>query len=73
MVWLAIPFAIRLRRGGIAIGFGVSIGIALAYMLLFFAGIGLGHLGKLPPVAAAWLANAVFLAFGMWLFHRTPT
>lgn len=73
MIWLAIPFAIRLRRGGIAIGFGVSIAIALAYMLVFFACIGLGHLGKLPPVAAAWLANAVFLAAGLWLFHRTPT
>jgi LPS export ABC transporter permease LptG len=73
MIWLAIPFAIRLRRGGFMIGFGVSIAIALAYLLLFYMGLGLGHLGKLPPFAAAWLANAAFLVFGLVLFYRTPT
>lgn len=73
MIWLAIPFAIRLRRGGFFIGFGVSVAIALAYLLLFYMSLGLGHLGKLPPFAAAWLANFVFLAIGLVLFERTPT
>ncbi len=73
MIWLAIPFAIRLRRGGIAIGFGLSIVIALAYLLLFYISIGLGHLGQLPPILAAWLANAIFLCIGLYLFRSTPT
>ncbi len=73
MIWLAIPFAIRLRRGSIAIGFGVSIAIGLAYMLLFFITTGLGHMGELPPLPAAWIANIVFLAVGLFLFRKTPT
>lgn len=73
MVWLAIPFAMRLRRGGLAIGFGVSIAIALAYLILFRISMGLGHIERMNPVVAAWLANVVFLAYGMIMFRRTPT
>jgi len=70
MIWLAIPFAMRLRRGGLAIGFGVSIAIGLAYMLLFRVGMVLGHIEHLPPLVAAWLANAVFLILGIFLFRE---
>lgn len=73
MIWLAIPFAMRLRRGGLAIGFGVSIAIALAYLILFRVTMGLGLVGRLSPPVAAWLANAVFFAIGLVLFRRTPT
>jgi len=73
MIWLAIPFAMRLRRGGLAIGFGVSIVIALAYLILFRVTMGLGLVGRLSPPVAAWLANAVFFAIGLILFRRTPT
>lgn len=73
MIWLAIPFAMRLRRGGMAVGLGVGVALGLAYVVLFFAGIGLGMLGELPPLAAAWLANLVFLALGIYLSSQTPT
>lgn len=73
MIWLAIPFAMRLRRGGIAIGFGVSAAVTLAYLLLFYVGIGLGYLDKMPPLTAAWMANAVFAALALFLLRRTPT
>ena len=73
MVWLAIPFAMRLRRGGLAIGFGVSVAIGLAYLVLFRMSMGLGHAEKLYPLVAAWLANVVFFAVGWVLFRRTPT
>jgi len=73
MVWLAIPFAVRLRKGGVAISFGLSIVIGLAYLLLFRIAMGLGHLEHLWPPAAAWLANAAFLATGLILFRKTPT
>jgi lipopolysaccharide export system permease protein len=73
MVWLAIPFAMRLRRGGLAISFGTSIAVALLYLALFVGGVQLGYIGRLSPVVAAWLANVVFFIAGMFLFWRTPT
>lgn len=73
MVWLAIPFALRLRRGGIAVGFGVSIAIALVYLMLFRVSMGLGHIGRVSPVLAAWFANALFMGVGLFLFRKTPT
>ena len=73
MVGLAIPFALRLQRGGLAIGFGASIAIALAYVMVFHGATTLGHFGRLGPVTAAWLANFVFSITGAVLFYRTPT
>ena len=73
MIFLAIPFALRLRRGGFMLGVGASIAIGLAYLTVFYVSVGLGYMGTVPPVVAAWLANIVFLAFGLGLFGRTPT
>jgi LPS export ABC transporter permease LptG len=73
MIWLAVPFAMRLRRGGLAIGFGVSLTIALMYMVLFRVSMGLGHIERVPPLIAAWLATVFFLVLGLVMFRRTPT
>ncbi|HRI88360.1 MAG TPA: LptF/LptG family permease, partial [Candidatus Hydrogenedentes bacterium] len=73
IVWLAIPFAMRLRRGGMAIGFAASVIIAIAYLLLFSISMSLGYAGRLSPQVAAWAANAAFFAVGLVLFWRTPT
>ena len=73
MVGLAIPFAVRLRRGGLAVSFGASIVIAIVYLVLFNVCMTLGHAERLSPVVAAWLPNAVFLGGGVGLFLKTPT
>lgn len=73
MMLLAIPFSMRLKQGGRTAGLGLSVAIAIAYVLVFFATVGLGHLGKMPPFLAAWTANLVFFAAGMVLLWRTPT
>lgn len=73
MMLLAIPFSVRLNQGGRAAGLGMGIGIAVAYLLLFYAGIGLGHLGTLPPIVAAWLADVVFLGVGLVLYTKAPS
>lgn len=73
MIWLAIPFAMRLRRGGLAIGFGTSVIVAIAYLLVFSVSTGLGYAERIPPLAAAWSANALFFAMGLFLYWRTPT
>ena len=73
IIWLAIPFAIRLRKGGIMISFGISTMVAIAYLVLFTLGAGLGYMGTLPPPVAAWTANVLYLAVGLLLFSRVPT
>lgn len=73
MIWLAIPFALRLRRGGLAISFGLGILIGTAYLLVFLVSMRIGEAGRLSPVLAAWLANVAFLCGGQVLFWRTPT
>ena len=73
MIWLAIPFAMRLRRGGLAIGFGASVAIAIAYLMVFSIATGLGYAERISPLAAAWSANAVFFAAGVVMYWRTPT
>lgn len=73
MMILAVPFAMRLRRGGLLISFGTAIAAAVAYLLLFFFAAGLGQMGRVTPWLAAWLASGVFLAVGLVLFAKTPT
>lgn len=73
MIWLAIPFAMRVRRGGLGISFGISIIIAIVYLVVFSVTMSLGHADRLSPPIAAWLANALFFVAGAYLFWRTPT
>jgi lipopolysaccharide export system permease protein len=71
-VFLAAPLASRLRRGGVALGFGLSMALFMAYIGLVQLGRVLGHAGQVPPLPAAWLGNIVFCATGSWLLFRTP-
>lgn len=73
MVMLAVPFAFRLGKGGLAVSFGVSLGFGMLFALTFYAATGLGYLGKLPPYIAAGFANALFLCIGAWFYGRMPT
>jgi len=73
MALVAIPFAMRVRRGGVVVGFGLSIVIGLTYVLFFYGGLGLGYLQLLPASVAAWAANVIFLAAGLGLLAKTPT
>ncbi|MFZ4855465.1 MAG: LPS export ABC transporter permease LptG [Desulfuromonadaceae bacterium] len=68
MVLLGIPFALRnSRSGGIAMGIGASIGISFAYFVVNAVLLSYGRSGVLPPVVAAWGANAVFMLGGIWM------
>jgi len=73
MLGLAIPFALRMRKGGLAMSFGMSIAIALSYLVVYGVGVSLGHVDRLSPFLAAWLANLLFLGAGAVLWYRTPT
>lgn len=71
-VLLAAPLATRLRRGGIAIGFGLSFLLFLLYIGLVRMGQVLGHAGTLPPGLAAWLGNIAFGLMGAAMLFKAP-
>lgn len=73
MMGIAVPFALRVRRGGVAISFGIAIALGMAYIFLFFITAGLGHMQQLPAPVAAWAPNVLFLAGAFHLFRKTPT
>ncbi|GAB4342427.1 MAG: LPS export ABC transporter permease LptF [Candidatus Abyssubacteria bacterium] len=73
VVLLALPFALERRRGGLMVGFALSLMAALLYYGAFQMGLALGKGDYLPAVVSAWLANFIFLGVGIALTMRART
>ena len=70
VVLIGSALSIRVKRGGLAIAFGLSVFISFLYYALIRTGQSLGHNGQLPAFLAAWAANLVFAAIGLELLRR---
>ena len=70
VVLIGTALAIRVRRGGLAISFGLAVFISFVYYAIIRTGQALGHSGKLPPLLGAWLGNLVFGGIGLALLQR---
>ncbi len=71
---LGICFSSRAERsGGVVQSMGIGIVLGLSYWIVFAFTISLGRSGAMPPLLAAWSANALlgFLALFMFLRIRT--
>jgi len=59
--------AVRGKAGrGLPAGIAYGIGVAFAYWIFYSFCVSLGYGEMLPPVAATWTANIVFLCFGVF-------
>jgi len=69
MVAVGLPLGFWREKGGSA-ALGICLGLAVSFLYLISMELArsLGYAGLLPPAAAAWLPNAVFILFGAWLF-----
>ena len=67
MAFISIPFSIKTSRTSGAL-VGISMGISLGFVFWFFfsMGVSLGHSGKIPPLAAAGGAHAIFLIYALY-------
>jgi lipopolysaccharide export system permease protein len=65
---VAFPLGIRAQRGGRAAALGISLGVVVAYYLLFGAFERLALRGLLPAWAALWVPTAMFGLGGLALF-----
>jgi lipopolysaccharide export system permease protein len=62
--------ATRLRSQTVALGFGLSIAIAVVYYAFVRMGQALGHNGAFPPYLAAWSGNVLFGTVGAIMLWR---
>ena len=67
MTFIGIPFSLKSSRSsGPGVGIVISIGIGLSYFITNAFLLSVGQAGAIPPMAAAWAANLMFAATGLW-------
>lgn len=64
LLLISLPLSVVLRRGGIAIGLGLSIVLAFIYWGMIQSCRAYGASGIISPFLAAWLPNVIFTALG---------
>lgn len=69
VVLIGGSLATRMRMQSAALGFGLSIAIAILYYAVMRAGQALGHNGAMPPYLAAWLGDMIFGAIGLFMLR----
>jgi lipopolysaccharide export system permease protein len=67
LVLIGIPISLGLRRGGTPLAVSIGMGVCVLYLLAIGFSRSLGLSGTLPPMLSAWVANLVFLLFGIYL------
>ena len=73
IILFGAPLATSSKRGGTAYGIGISLISTMLLILLLKIFGAFGSAGVLPPLAAAWLPNALFLTTGIVLLGRVRT
>ena len=70
LVLLCIPIGVLTRKGSRMAGLGAALPPFLLYLVCTLLGEGLGKRGQLPPIGAAWFAEAVLLACAVPLLAK---
>jgi lipopolysaccharide export system permease protein len=71
MTMVACAIALHKKKGeGLAMGIAFGIGSAFLYWIVYSFCLSMGHNGSITPLLAAWLTNALFVAFSsLMLVH----
>jgi lipopolysaccharide export system permease protein len=75
IIMVLVGIALSLRRSGtrggsMAIGIGQALAIGFCYWATHSIAIAFGRGGALPPVIAGWMANALFMSYGLYLMLK---
>ena len=73
IVLFGVPLANSTKRGGTPASIGIALLTTILLLLLARISEAMGVGGIIPPLAAAWLPNVVFLGLGVWLMATTST
>ena len=71
VVWIGIPLGLRVSRSGPLRGVGIALLLVVAFYFITHITLAIGRGGRISPVLAAWLANAIFAVLGVVLLRRT--
>lgn len=69
---ITLPLSVVLKKGGIAIGLGISVALAFTYWGLIQSCRAYGVAGLMDPLLAAWLPNMLFGVVGIVLILKVP-
>lgn len=72
LLLITLPLSVVLRKGGIAIGLGLSVAMAFVYWGLIQSFRAYGVAGVMNPLVALWFPNVLFAAVGIVLMLRVP-
>ncbi|HXF82764.1 MAG TPA: LptF/LptG family permease [bacterium] len=67
---LAVPLGLRPHRSAPSVGLGLTIVVLIGYYIMISITLTLGQNGRLHPIVAAWLPDAVLLAVAIALLRR---
>ena len=69
---ISMPLGMRnLRGSSLANNIGIGLLIGASYWFVLALAVSLGHSGALPAVVAAWTANGIFAAIGLFFLLGT--
>jgi lipopolysaccharide export LptBFGC system permease protein LptF len=69
-ILIALPIGIMSGKGGKTIGFGMSLGVILAYYMLLIVSMNLAERNYAPAFIIMWLPNAATAAAGLYLCSK---
>jgi lipopolysaccharide export system permease protein len=72
LLLITLPLSVVLRRGGIAIGLGLSVAMAFIYWGLIQSFRAYGVAGVMNPLVALWFPNILFAVIGIVLMLKVP-
>ncbi|THJ24780.1 MAG: LPS export ABC transporter permease LptG [Nitrospira sp. CG24E] len=75
IIMVLVGIALSLRRsgargGGMAMGIGQALAVGFCYWSTHSIAIALGRGGVLTPMNAGWMANVLFMSFGLYLMLK---
>lgn len=73
IVLFGVPLVNTTRRGGASMSIGIALITTILFLALIRIGEALGAGGILPPLAAAWFPNLIFLAAGLAMYRTVRT
>lgn len=75
VIMVLVGIALSLRRsgtrgGGMAMGIGQAFAVGFCYWTTHSIAIALGRGGALTPLIAGWMANVLFMSYGLYLMFK---